>query len=136
MSFLVYRINFLVATTYFTFNYTYLDAQYTRYDEYNLVLTNPTTGRDYVEGTYDLSGNTVPRTSKHTMYLEGNYNVLSNWLLTAGWNYRSSQYADEMNQVKVDGYSLVDLRTTYAMKVAGLDVELFGKIEKSLKMNL
>ena len=114
---------------YFTFNYTYLDAQYTRYDEYNLVLTNPTTGRDYVEGTYDLSGNTVPRTSKHAVYLEGNYNVLANWLLTAGLNYRSSQYADEMNQVKVDGYSLVDLRTTYAMKIAGLDVELFGKVE-------
>ena len=24
------------------------------------------TGDDYVEGTYDLAGNTVPRTSKHT----------------------------------------------------------------------
>ena len=114
---------------YFTFNYTYLDAQYTRYDEYNLVLTSPVTGRDYVEGTYDLSGNTVPRTSKHAVYLEGNYNVMANWLLTAGLNYRSSQYADEMNQVKVDGYSLIDLRTTYNTKIAGLDVELFGRVE-------
>ncbi|WP_309496662.1 TonB-dependent receptor [Sulfurovum sp.] len=116
-------------TFYFAFNYAYLDAQYTRYDEYNLVLTNPNTGRDYIEGTYDLSGNTVPRTSEHTVYLEGNYNVLSNWLLTVGVNYRSSQYADEMNQVKVDGYSLVDLRTTYNVKVSGVDVELFGKVE-------
>ncbi|MGB5505843.1 MAG: TonB-dependent receptor [Sulfurovum sp.] len=114
---------------YFAFNYTYLDAEYTRYDEYNLVLTNPATGRDYVEGTYDLSGNTVPRTSKHTIYLEGNYNLLANWLLTAGMNYRSSQYADEMNQVKLGGYSLFDLRTTYNAKVAGLDVEVYGKVE-------
>jgi len=114
---------------YFAFNYAYLDAKYTRYDEYNLVLTNPVTGRDFIEGTYDLSGNTVPRTSKHTVYLEGNYNVMANWLLTAGLNYRSSQFADEMNQIKVDGFSVFDLRTTYNAKVAGLDVELYGKIE-------
>ena len=114
---------------YFAFNYTYLDAEYTRYDEYNLVLNNPVTGRDYIEGTYDLSGNTVPRISKHTVYLEGNYNVMANWLLTAGLSYRSSQFADEMNEVKVDGYSLLDLRTTYNAKVAGLDVELYGKVE-------
>lgn len=114
---------------YFTFNYAYLDAKYTRYDEYNLILNDTATGRDYVEGTYDLSGNTVPRTSKHMVYLEGNYNVMANWLLTAGLNYRSSQFADEMNQVKLGGYSLLDLRTTYNAKVAGLDVELYGKVE-------
>lgn len=114
---------------YFAFNYTYLDAEYTRYDDYNLVLTDPATGRDYIEGTYDLSGNTVPRTSKHTIYLEGNYNLMANWLLTAALNYRSSQYADEMNLVKLGGYSLFDLRTTYTAHVSGVDVELFAKVE-------
>ena len=117
---------------YFTFNYTYLDAKYKRYDEYNLVVFDENAGRrgeDVIEGTYDLSGNTVPRTSKHTIYLEGNYDLMANWLLTAGLNYRSSQYADEMNQIKVGGYSVVDLRTTYNAKVSGLDVELFAKVD-------
>ena len=117
---------------YFTFNYSYLDAKYKRYDEYNLVVYDENAGRggeEVIEGTYDLSGNTVPRTSKHTIYLEGNYDLMANWLLTAGLNYRSSQYAEEMHQIKVDGYSVVDLRTTYNAKVSGLDVELFAKVD-------
>ena len=116
-------------TFHFAVNYAYLDAEYTRYDEYKLILNDQATGDDYVEGTYDLSGNTVPRTSKHTVYVEGNYQATPEWLLTAGLNYRSSQYADEMNEVKLGGYSLFDLRTTYTAKVAGLDVELYGKVE-------
>jgi len=115
-------------TFHFTVNYAYLDSQYTRYDEYMLILTNPD-GSSRVEDTYDLSGNTVPRTSKHTVYLEGNYQATANWLLTAGLNYRSSQYADEMNQVEVGGYSVADLRTTYNTKMSGLDVELFAKVD-------
>lgn len=116
---------------YFALNYTYLDAEYTRYDNYQLILdaNGPARGGDYVEGTYDLSGNLVPRTSKHTVYLEGNYQATENWLLTAGLNYRSSQYADEMNQIKVDGYSVFDLRTQYDTNLFGLDVELFAKVD-------
>ena len=116
-------------TFHFALNYTYLDAEYTRYDEYNLILNNQDTGDDEIVGTYDLSGNTVPRTSKHTVYLEGNYQATANWLLTAGLNYRSSQYADEMNQIKLGGYSLLDLRTTYNTNVFGLDMELFAKVD-------
>lgn len=114
---------------YFILNYAYLDSKYTRYDEYKLILHDTVTDRDYVEGTYDLSGNTVPRTSKHTIYLEGNYWATTNWLLTAGVNYRSSQYADEMNEVKVDGYSVVHLRTKYDLKVSNLNVEFFAVVD-------
>ncbi len=114
---------------YFIVNYAYLDSQYTRYDEYKLILHDTVTDRDYVEGTYDLSGNTVPRTSKHTIYLEGNYWATPNWLVTAGVNYRSSQYADEMNKIKVDGYSVVHLRTKYDLKVSNLDVEFFAVVD-------
>ena len=119
-------------TFHFTLNYTYLDAEYTRYDNYQLILDGngpDVRGGDYVEGVYDLSGNTVPRTSKHTVYLEGNYQATENWLLTAGLNYRSSQYADEMNQIKLGGYSLLDLRTTYNTNLFGLDMEFFAKVD-------
>ena len=112
----------------FGINYAYLDAEYTRYDEYKLILHDTDLDEDYVEGTYDLAGNTVPRTSKHSIYLEGNYRATANWMLTAGMNYKSSQYADEMNEIKVDDYTVVDIRTTYNTKVMNLSVEFFAKI--------
>ena len=114
---------------YFMFNYAYLDAQYTRYDEYKLILHNTGLDEDYVEGTYDLSGNTVPRTSKHSVYLEGNYWATPNWLLTAGVKYRSSQYADEMNKVEVDGYAVANIKTKYNLKVSNFDIEVFALVD-------
>ena len=117
----------------FVFNYTYLDSKYTKYDEYNLILfdasLNGGRGADYVEGIYDLADNTVPRTSDHTIYLEGNYRVIPSVMITADVNYRSSQYADEMNEVKVDGYAIVNLRAKYNVTVSNFDIEMFGKIE-------
>ena len=114
---------------YFIVNYAYLDSKYTRYDEYKLVLTDTATGDSFVEGTYDLSGNTVPRTSKHTIYVEGNYWATPSWLLTAGVNYRSSQYADELNQIKVDGYAVANIRTKYNVKVSNFNIELFAVVD-------
>ena len=124
-------------TLYFTLNYTYLHSKYTKYDEYNLILNeagtdlnaNGRTTDDYVAGVYNLSGNTVPRTSKHTIYLEGNYKILKSLLLTADASYRSSQYADELNEIKVDGYTVVNLRAKYNTKISNFDIEVFGKIE-------
>ncbi len=117
----------------FVFNYTYLDSKYTKYDEYNKILFDPTLnhgrGGDYVEGVYDLADNNVPRTSNHTIYLEGNYRVLKSLLLTADVNYRSSQYADEMNEIKVDGYAVVNFKAKYNTKISNFDIEMFGKIE-------
>jgi len=119
-------------------NYTYLDSKYTKYDEFNLVLNeggiidqnnDGDTRDDYVAGVYDLSGNNVPRVSNHTVYLEGNYKPIKGLLLTADMSYRSSQYADDMNRVKVDGYAIYNIRGKYNMKIKGLDVELFAKID-------
>jgi len=114
---------------FFIFNYTYLDSKYTKYDEYNLILNNQTTGSDYVEGIYNLSGNSVPRTSKHTVYLEGNYKATPDLLLTADINYRSEQNADDLNRIKVKGYSIVNLRGNYNMKVSDFDINIFAKVE-------
>jgi iron complex outermembrane receptor protein len=119
---------------YFMANYAYLDAEYTRYDEYNMIIYDENagyrgSGGTVVAGTYDLAGNTVPRTSKHTVYVEGNYWATPNWLLTAGVNYRSSQYADDMNEVKVDGYAVAMLKTKYNIKVSNFDVEVFALVD-------
>ncbi|WP_455756182.1 TonB-dependent receptor [Sulfurimonas sp.] len=114
---------------FFVFNYTYLDSKYTKYDEYNLILNSQTTGSDYVEGVYNLSGNSVPRTSKHTVYLEGNYKATPELLLTADINFRSEQNADELNRIKVKGYSIVNLRGNYNMKVSSYDINIFAKVD-------
>lgn len=109
----------------FVLNYTYLDSKYTRYNEYKLLLS-PTGG---VDSTHDLTGNTIPRTSKHTVYLEGNYRLIPSVMLTADVNYRSSQYADELNEVKVDGYAVVNFRAKYNTKISDFNIEVFGKVE-------
>jgi iron complex outermembrane receptor protein len=115
----------------FVFSYTYLDSKYTRFDNYKLILDGNglTSGGTYVEGVYDLSGNQVPRTSNHTIYLEGNYRAVPSVMLTADVSYRSSQYADDLNKVEADGYSVVNLRATYNTKISSFDIEIFGKIE-------
>lgn len=119
--------------TFFVFNYTYLDSKYTKYDEYNKILYDSTLnggrGGDYVEGIYDLADNKVPRTSEHTIYVEGNYRPIKSVLLTADVNYRSSQYADELNEVKVDGYAVVNFRAKYNVEVSSFNIEIFGKVE-------
>jgi len=122
----------------FIFNYTYLDSKYDNYDEFYKVLNeggvidqngDGDTRDDYVEGVYDVSGNDVPRVSKHTFYIEGNYRPIKDLVLTADMSYRSSQYADDLNEVKVDGYSVYNIRAKYGMKISGIDVEVFGKID-------
>lgn len=121
---------------FFVANYTYLQSKYTKYDEFNKILYDPTLnggrGGDYVEGVYNIAGNKVPRTSANTLYFEANYRALHSLLLTADLNYRSSQYADDLNEVLVDGYALINLRAKYNTKISNVDVELFGKVENLL----
>ncbi|MEA3384553.1 MAG: TonB-dependent receptor [Campylobacterota bacterium] len=124
----------------FGVNYTYLDSKYTRYNEYNVIVNEAGTDLDgngddddYVLSTHkNLSGNAVPRTSKHTINVEGNYKAMDNLLVSAEVNYRSSQYADDLNNFKVDGYSIVNLRTKYNTKLSGFPIEFFAKIDNIL----
>ncbi|MEA3373422.1 MAG: TonB-dependent receptor [Campylobacterota bacterium] len=116
----------------FDLAYTYLDSEYTRYDNYTLVVfdeTVPPRGADVVVDRYDLAGNSVPRISKHTVYLGADYKILNNWSLTAEVTHKSSQYADELNQVKVAGYEVYNLRTKYNTALLGFDTELFAKVD-------
>lgn len=123
---------------YFGLNYTFLDTKYKRYDEYNLILneggvvdqnSDGDTEDDYVASTHDLSGKKVPRVSAHTISLEANYRLFSKLLLTTEVNYRSSQFADELNKIKVKGYTVVNFRTKYNTKIATFPIEIFTKID-------
>ncbi|MDC0932874.1 TonB-dependent receptor [Arcobacteraceae bacterium] len=122
----------------YSINYTFLNSKYTRYDEYNLILneggvvdqnSDGDTDDDYVASTHDLKGNITPRTSKHTIVLTTNYKILDNLMVTAEINYRSSQYADELNKIKISGYSVTNLRTKYDLKIAGFQTQFFAQID-------
>ncbi len=108
----------------FVLNYTYLDSVYTRYDNYYILLEGETTAT-----RYDVTDNTVPRTSNHTIYAEVNMRPTSKLLLTADVLYRSSQYADERNEIEVDGYSVVNLRAKYNTKISTFNTEFFAQVD-------
>ncbi len=108
----------------FVFNYTYLDSVYTRYDDYYILLEGEATATHY-----DVTDNRVPRTSNHTVYAEVNMRPTSKLLLTADITYRSSQYADERNEIEVDGYSVVNLRAKYNTKISTFDTEFFAQVD-------
>ncbi|MBN2870839.1 MAG: TonB-dependent receptor, partial [Campylobacterales bacterium] len=115
----------------FSFNmaYTYLDAYFTQYDNFYLGLGNPYVPATYTQIHYDLTGNTVPRTSRHTFNLIGNYNVTPSTLLSAELTAKSSYYADELNQLKMPGYGVVNLLARHSEKWGDFTFDLFARVD-------
>ncbi len=116
----------------FDLAYTYLDSYFTQYDNFYLGLGSPyiTSGPSaYTQVHYNLTGNTVPRTSRHTLNLMGNYNVATSTLLSAEFTAKSSYYADELNQLKMPGYEVVNLLIKHTEKWGGYSVDMFARID-------
>jgi len=115
----------------FTFDaaYTYLDSYFTQYDNFYLGLGNPYVPATYTQVHYDLTGNTVPRTSRHTLNLIGNYNMTASTLLSAELTAKSSYYADELNQLEMPGYEVVNLLARHSEKWKGYTFDLFARID-------
>lgn len=116
----------------FSFNlaYTYLDAYFTKYDAFYLNY-----GGSYVPTSqvlYNLTGNAVPRTSRHTLNFIGNYNVSPSTLLSAELTAKSSYYADELNQLKMPGYEVVNLLMKHSEKWRGYTFDVFARIDNVL----
>lgn len=114
----------------FSFNlaYTYLDAYFTQYDNFYLGLGNPY-APGFTQVHYDLTGNTVPRTSAHTLNLTGNYNITPSTLLSAELTAKSSYYADELNQLEMPGYEVVNLLAKHTEKWGNYTIDLFARID-------
>lgn len=116
----------------FDLAYTYLDAYFTQYDNFYLGLGSPyiTSGPNaYTQVHYDLTGNTVPRTSHHTLNLTGNYNITPSTILSTEWTLKSNYYADELNQLKMPGYGVVNLLAKHAQTWEGFTFDLFARID-------
>ncbi len=113
----------------FDMAYTYLDSYFTQYDNFYLGLGSPYIPSTYTQVHYDLTGNTVPRTSKHTLNLTGNYNITSSTLLSAEFTAKSSYYADELNQLKMPGYEVINLLAKHSEKWGNTTFDVFVRID-------
>lgn len=111
--------------------YTWLDARFTRYERFLQSLGNPRgrlvgqpgcTGpvinwnNCYTLVAFDNTGNDVPRTSPHTVNLRASWFPLAGWKFGAEADYRSSAYADEINQEKWPGRTLLHLQVDYVTR--------------------
>ena len=118
--------------------YSFINAKFTQYDNFNLVLgnsygaysANPTNyATQYTIQHYDLTGNTVPRVPKHTLNLSLGYNYSDNLLLTGELNAKSNYFADEMNQIEIASQATFNLLANYTHKWNGYTFEAFGRID-------
>ncbi|OIO60102.1 MAG: TonB-dependent receptor [Alphaproteobacteria bacterium CG_4_10_14_0_2_um_filter_63_37] len=116
----------------FDLAYTYLDASFTQYDNFYLVL-----GSRYVANPtvvhYNNTGNTVPRTPKHHLNVGMTARTSGGGFTLRGEvDAISSYWADEINQEKIGGHASVNLLGTWRMQGAGGDWELFARVDNVL----
>jgi len=113
----------------FDLAYTYLNAYFTQYDNFYLGLGNPYVPATYTQVHYNLTGNTVPRTSRHTLNLTGNYAVTAHTTLSAELTAKSSYYADELNMLKMPGYEVVNLLARHTEKWGDFSFDFFARVD-------
>ncbi len=133
---------------YWDLAYTYLDSIYTRYNEFNL-QTDPIAGTCPVGSTpvlpsygppvpsncltaYDNTGNSVPRTPNHHLNLAVSMMPASGWTITTEMDAISSYYADEINQIKIDGHQVFNLLVNYDRKMGSINWNFFARADNVL----
>lgn len=109
------------------FAYTYLRSEFTKYDNFNLLLGNrygryaadcatfnPVT--QYCIQSMDLAGKWVPRTPKHHLNASVDYRPVSGLTLTGEMDAYSSYYADETNFINIDARTVFNAMIRYDTK--------------------
>lgn len=128
--------SFAKASDSLSFNlaYTYLDAKYTKYDNFGITMgtdtydpiTHTTTPAPIL--TYDVTDNTIPRTPKHRINLVADYQATDKVKVSAEGNYKSEYYADDLNEIEIEGHSTLDLQADYKTKYGNNEVYVFAKV--------
>jgi len=111
---------------YFDLSYTYLDAFYTKHDPF---ISQSDADGDGNDDVYDLVGNQLPRTPKHTIDIILGYEPTSKLTFISEIFYKSDYYADEENLVEIDGYYALNLQARYKTKMSGNQLEMFVKVD-------
>lgn len=118
--------------------YTYMDAIYTRYENYNLrTCPNPTdpltcTPAQWVSTTYDNTGNKIPRVSDHRLNLIVTHRPAPGWSVSGEATAVSSYYADETNLVKIAGHEVYNLLVNYDLRRGGTLWSFFARVDNLL----
>lgn len=129
----------------FDLSYTWLDSVFTRYDNFYQSLGNPYGRFGYVDPAhftdpansytlvhYNNTGNKIPRVSPHQINARLHWFGIDNLKLTTEIDYRSSAWADEINQEKWAGRTLVNLMAEYRIQVGSRQddhIDLFMRID-------
>jgi len=116
----------------FNMAYTYLDAQYTDYKNFGITM-----GTDSYYPTYtpapvvlhDVTGNVIPRTSKHMLNMIVNYQVMKELGFMAELNAKSKYYADDLNNIEIAGHGTLNLMATYNRKMSMFDTSFFVRAD-------
>ncbi|MBU0632565.1 TonB-dependent receptor [bacterium] len=111
----------------FVLAYTYLDAVYTNYDSFGIDLD----GSAYTANItyFDVTGNRIPRTSKHDVNLITYYQPLKDLKFTGEIHYKSDYYADDLNRLKIDAQTVLNLGVDYKRKISKVEVAVFARVD-------
>lgn len=110
--------------------YTYLDAKFTDFSNYYLGLGSPYgPPAGYSQVKYNLSGNTIPRTSRNTLDATVSGRPFANTILSLEYLYKTSYYADETNLLRMDGYDAFNFIARYSKKIGKVTLEAFGRVD-------
>lgn len=117
----------------FNLAYTYLDAYYTKYDNYGIDLD----GSAYLSNItfFNVTKNQIPRTSKHQVNLILDYLPMKNLKLSTEINAKSEYYADDLNQIKIPGQATLNLLVNYSNKVGDYEYSLFARVDNVFDKN-
>lgn len=107
--------------------YTYTDAYFTQYDNFNLLLGNPYGA--YTIEHYDLKDNQVPRVPKHHLNLAMNYKFNEKLTISPEIDAISPYYVDELNWIQIPGHAVANLNISYDTKINGLDTSIYARVD-------
>jgi len=94
--------------------YTYLNAVYTRYDDYWMAMGPRSAPLPPVH--YNNTGKTVARSPKHRLNLSTKYRFNEAFSLTGEMNAKSWYWGDEVNIVRVGGHTVFNLMANYDIR--------------------
>ncbi|MCK9336761.1 MAG: TonB-dependent receptor [Arcobacteraceae bacterium] len=111
----------------YNISYTFLKAKYTDYKNLAIDLDGDvnTTNLSF----FDVTGNYIPRTPKHTLNILLDYKITPKLTITSEINSKSNYYADDLNVIKIDNVTTLNLLTTYKTKLNGYDLTLFARVD-------
>ncbi|GAB4115438.1 MAG: hypothetical protein Fur0026_01300 [Sideroxydans sp.] len=108
--------------------YTYLNAVYTRYDDYWMAMGSRSAPLPSVH--YNNTGKTVARSPRHRLNFTTRYRFDEALTFTAEANARSWYWGDEVNIVSVGGHTVFNLMANYDIKRGnGNKFSFFARID-------